>query len=457
MTLSSRLRYLATVDGRIARASYLAYGAVLMALKYLIDVVLVQVALGRWWLPTAYVSSLGTLTALLRGAPGWLLPVMGLITLPFIWFGVTLSVRRALDAGRSPWLALLFFVPMVNYALIALLLVLPTRDVRASEHAPARLPARSLPALRAMLPGLALGALMIAWSVYVVESYGVALFFATPFTIGAVTAYLLNRDALVTQRETQKVVLLTHGVLAGMLILIGREGALCIAMAIPLATILGAMGAVLGRQIAAGTRRGGGLQAAGMGMIALPLAAFLEPHTGGAPVLHEVRSSVVIAASPMTVWSQVIAFPPIPEPDTWFFRLGIAYPKYARIEGSGVGAVRYCVFSTGPFVEPITVWEPGRRLAFDVTSSPVPLRELTPYANVAPPHLTGFLLSRRGEFRLIAQPDGTTRLEGSTWYTVAMGPEAYWQLFGDYLIHAIHGRVLQHVRTSAEALERPQG
>jgi hypothetical protein len=35
--------------------------------------------------------------------------------------------------------------------------------------------------------------------------------------------------------------------------------------------------------------------------------------------------------------------------------------------------VRYCVFSTGPFVEPITVWEPGRRLGFDVAQQPPPM------------------------------------------------------------------------------------
>jgi len=141
----------------------------------------------------------------------------------------------------------------------------------------------------------------------------------------------------------------------------------------------------------------------------------------------------------------------MPAPDELVFRLGIAYPRYARIEGTGVGATRYCVFSTGAFVEPITAWEPGRRLAFDVTRSPAPLRELTPYAHVTPPHLDGYLAARRGEFRLIALPHGRTRLEGRTWYRLRMGPEGYWQLYGDYLIHRIHGRVLEHIRQLSEA------
>lgn len=146
----------------------------------------------------------------------------------------------------------------------------------------------------------------------------------------------------------------------------------------------------------------------------MPLGAVLEPSSTAGRVLHEARSSVVIEAPPDAVWAHVVAFRPIPEPSEVAFRLGIAYPRYARIEGAGVGAVRYCVFSTGAFVEPITRWEPGRRLAFDVAKSPPPLRELTPFAGIAPPHLDGYLRSTRGEFRLVPLADGRTRLEGST-------------------------------------------
>jgi hypothetical protein len=120
-----------------------------------------------------------------------------------------------------------------------------------------------------------------------------------------------------------------------------------------------------------------------------------------------------------------------------------------------VGAVRYCVFSTGPFVEPITAWEPRLRLAFDVVESPAPLRELTPY-DVAPPHLEGYLLPRRGEFRLVALPNGRTRLEGSTWYEQRLAPEGYWALFSDAIIAKIHLRVLDHIRALSESESLPR-
>ena len=61
------------------------------------------------------------------------------------------------------------------------------------------------------------------------------------------------------------------------------------------------------------------------------------------------------------------------------------------------------------------------------------------------------LASQRGEFRLIPLPNGSTRLEGRTWYTFDMHPQAYWSLWSDLAIHAIHRRVLNHIKQLAEA------
>lgn len=241
---------------------------------------------------------------------------------------------------------------------------------------------------------------------------------------------------------------MTLALVGGAAFLLGHEGAVCLLMALPLGLVVGLLGGALGRAIA--LRGQQSLAHATFALILLPSSAVLE---GGqtAPVLHEVRSSIEVQAPPQRVWEHVVAFPPLPEPTELPFRLGIAYPRYARIEGSGVGATRYCVFSTGPFIEPITHWGPARRLAFDVVRSPAPLRELTPYAGVAPPHLNGYLRPRRGEFRLLPLPGGRTRLEGSTWYELRMAPEGYWQLYADYLIGRIHQRVLRHIKAEVQS------
>ncbi len=150
------------------------------------------------------------------------------------------------------------------------------------------------------------------------------------------------------------------------------------------------------------------------------------------------------------MWPHLISFEPLQPPPELFFRLGIAYPQRAGIEGRGVGAIRYCEFSTGPFVEPITVWDEPRRLAFDVIGQPEPLHELSPYPAIFPDHSDGMFTSQRGEF-VLRPADGGTILEGSTWYRLSLFPESYWTLWSDFLIHAIHQRVLEHVKTTVES------
>ncbi len=292
---------------------------------------------------------------------------------------------------------------------------------------------------------------MLALSVYGLASYGISLFLGTPFVIGALSAFLFNRRYPASQRESQQVVLLTLACVLGVLVFTAAEGALCLLMAAPLGIGIGAIGAAQGRRIALRDR--GPVLHAMFALLVLPAAAVLDRST---PAMdwREVRSAIVIDASPAVVWRHVVEFPPLAEPSDLVFRAGVAYPKRAEIRGSGVGAVRYCVFSTGAFVEPITVWEPGHRLAFDVRLQPRPLHEWSPYADTSPPHLDGYFRSRRGEFRLVALADGRTRLEGSTWYEMRLEPAAYWVLFGDALIGRIHQRVLRHIKAVAER-ERP--
>jgi uncharacterized protein YndB with AHSA1/START domain len=184
--------------------------------------------------------------------------------------------------------------------------------------------------------------------------------------------------------------------------------------------------------------------------IALPLMLLFDL-AGPVPALREVRTAVEVDAPREVVWRHVVSFPPLPEARELWFRAGIASPIGATIDGVGVGAIRRCDFTTGPFVEPITAWESPSRLAFDVAAQPLPMTELSPWARVFAPHLERALVSRRGEFRLVELPEGRTRLEGSTWYTLDLDPRFYWTRWSDAVIHAIHRRVLGHVKALSES------
>lgn len=441
------LRFWFTYQDSVGRGEYLRHGIALMALKYGVDVALVALGAGTLWTPLDYLQSAPfVLSSRLSGSPAYLAPMLAAWTLPFLWIGISMTQRRLLDAGWSAWWSLLFFVPLLSYALIAVLALAPTRGApeeseRRDDMGTAR-PARLVPVLAGAAVGLAMMWLSVAW----MDSYGLALFMGTPYVIGLTTGYLLSRGHPATTGQTHGTVLLTLAVLAAGAFVVGFEGAICLLMVAPLGIVVALMGGVTGRFLA--RRSEAPLRGAVLVAVMLPGSAALEAGQHAA-TLREVRSSVVIDAPADAVWNEVIAFSPIPEPRALPFRLGLAYPTHARIEGEGVGAVRYCMFSTGAFVEPITAWEPGRRLSFDVAASPPPLRELSLW-DAAPPHLEGYLVPRAGEFRLIPLEGGRTRLEGSTWYEQRLRPEGYWVLFSDPVISMIHERVLEHIRVAVE-------
>jgi hypothetical protein len=168
------------------------------------------------------------------------------------------------------------------------------------------------------------------------------------------------------------------------------------------------------------------------------------------PAIFSVQTSIVVAAAPERVWKHVVTFSDLPDPTEWYFHTGLAYPLRARIEGTGPGAVRYCEFSTGPFVEPIVVWDEPRLLQFRVTENPAPMHEWGLYGVVDPKHLHGYMVSRRGQFRLIPVGPNRTRVEGTTWYQHGLWPAEYWRWWSDAIIQRIHLRVLNHIRTLAE-------
>lgn len=431
----------------VNRRAYARVGFGLMLAKYLIDALCVRAATGKLWTPVDYLMPIHSLrTEKLVGAPDDFAWWMAVWTLPFLWIGVSMSMRRAVDAGRSAWFGMFFFVPLVNYAMMLALAALPT----SRDEDSAWLETEPEPVLddrfRSALLGIGLSVVTamgaVAINVYVLESYGSALFIGTPFFLGALSAYLFNHGHPRTVNQTLQVVVISVLMAGGAMLLFALEGGICLAMALPPALLMAIVGGTFGRAIALRTKSPPAQAAAALFL--LPGMSLLDQGRIDQP-LFEVVSTIEIDAPRERVWSEITSISELPPPDDLLFHVGVAYPTRARLEGSGVGAVRHCEFSTGAFVEPITRWDEPERLSFDVIAQPAPMHEWSFYANVHPPHLDGYLRSKSGEFRLIALEGGRTRVEASTWYELDIHPRIYWRLYTDRFIAAIHMRVLEHV------------
>lgn len=449
----------------IDRVAYIQWGLGLAAFKYAVEATVLGVTTGKLYTPLDFVNPLLAGRAeFLDGAPDWLGVAWVVWSLPFVVIALAWTARRAWDAGLTPWHALWVVVPVGNLIVLPCLAFFPSvPGVSSKPTIPEDASKKPHPAADLRSGVLALGVgvvytlVLTAASVYLLGDYGVALFFGGPAVVGTAAGYLLNSDTPRTLNATFWHATFVVLIAMGAMLLLAMEGVICLVMALPLMLPLVLIGSVLGRSIALRSRDVPEQQQRGLAgaLVFLPLLGLLETRLPE-PSERMVETSVLVDATPQAVWDTVIAFPPIDSPEPWYFRLGIASPQSARLVGEGVGAVRYCVFTTGEFVEPITVWDEPRRLAFDVAEQPEPMFELTPYQEIHPPHLHGSLESTRGEFRLEPQPDGGTRLVGRTWYRLRLAPTDYWSIWTNAILHRVHRRVLDHIATVAEKGSSPR-
>lgn len=471
-------------DGTVDRGPYIFYGVTLSGIKYGIDTFISSVFFHKPWSFLNYIMPGQSIDLLaLQPADLFYLLVMLTFSLPFIWTGTMLTLRRLRGAGLPGWLVKLFFVPVVNFVMFVTLCIMPTQeepgiklpsledqrlerppDSIAQQTDSHGVPIKAEPvpivyskeersrsALFALCTTVPAAALLLWTGTIWMQSYGWWLFIALPFAMGMVPAYLYGKDYPRSFKECFLVSMTAVTLFGISIFFFAWEGALCLLMAAPIGYALAVIGCWLGwsmqrRALPSDERK---LIMSWL-VIALPLLMGAEYSQPRVPPVCAVTTSIVIAAPPEKVWPNIIAFPELKPPDEPLFYTGIAYPVGATISGRGPGAVRKCRFSTGAFIEPITVWQEPELLKFSVTAQPEPMREWSWNHEIQPAHLHGYLDIHGGQFALkpIQNADGSvsTEVRGTTWYQNNMFPASYWKLWTDYIMHEIHSRVLRHIK-----------
>jgi hypothetical protein len=447
----------------IDRWPYFVWGCVLMAAKYNLDRAIAWLGFQRPWYFWNYIKPHGI------GAVDSLPPddekfyfILLLTSLPFLVAGIFLTLWRLRSAWLPLWLCLLFFVPVVNVSFFIILSLIPAKAVgpmRTSKSDWTRwLPSSAYgSALFAMLSVGIIGSALAYLSTSFLQNYGWGLFVALPFAMGMVSVLIYAGPQPRTFRSCMAVAILPVAFAGLLLLIVAVEGLICLIMAAPIGVFLAWLGGIVGWLIVG--KRPGAINPIAMSLVLLsvPFTMGMEKQAGDRAPWIAVTSSVVIDASPEQVWPNVVSFPPIPDQRDWILRTGVAYPTQARMDGTGVGAIRHCIFTTGEFVEPVQVWDENRLLRFSVAQQPEPMEELSPYPHLKTPHLNGYFRSTEGELRLTPMPGGKTLLSGTTWYTDQIWPSPYWQIWSDMIIHRIHLRVLNHIKTLSERRDSATG
>ena len=273
-----------------------------------------------------------------------------------------------------------------------------------------------------------------------------------PLAVGFIPVFLSER----VERRGPAVwlglpVLTTLALMAGNSVLFW-EGLICIIVMLPLALIMSLIGGLAGAFCA---RRFGKTSLVCVAI--LPFVAAPAEHWIGPPTeIRNVETSIAIRAAPAAVWRQIERVPPI-RPDeqrfSWTQQIGFPRPIEATLSGEGTGAVRHATFAGGVlFIETITVWEPERRLVFEIRADTanIPAQTLDEHVTIGGPYFD----TLQGEYRIESTNDGRTLLHLSSRHRLSTTLNFYAQFWTDAVMRDIQENILYVIRNRCEGTSR---
>ncbi|EMO22254.1 hypothetical protein LEP1GSC168_2663 [Leptospira santarosai str. HAI134] len=281
-------------------------------------------------------------------------------------------------------------------------------------------------------------------------SYGVALFIAIPFSIGILAAFARSFYKRATLGEIFTITLLPGGILILGFLLIGKEGFICLLMAIPLAYVPLLIGACIGYNI---QNRIWSKYLVVLIVLFFNISAHVFDRIDEGSQTNEVRTSIVVHSSSQNVWKKISSSFEFGEAKNFFFRNGVSYPISMKVVHKNGRRLLECEYTNGATSAFIGEFIENSVMNFKFPEPQVTMKETSFYGNVEPKHIRGRIWASFGEFRLIPVGNGEVKIEATTRYSNGLGPKFYWKLWSDYLIDEMHEHVLQRIKLEAEKTE----
>jgi hypothetical protein len=233
------------------------------------------------------------------------------------------------------------------------------------------------------------------------------------------------------------------------------EGAICIAMALPIALFGASLGGLTAGVI---SRRRRLTRAPTLCLAVVPFLLAPAEATLNAPLqTRTVSSEIRIHASPETVWQNVERVPAIAPAElrpTWTHRIGFPRPIEATLSFEGIGGVRHATFERGlTFIETVNAWEPERRLAFSIRADTahIPSTTLDEHVTIGGRYFDVL----NGEYRLESLPNGDTLLHLTSHQRLSTDFNGYAGLWTDAVMQNLQTSILQVVQHRCEQTGEP--
>lgn len=231
------------------------------------------------------------------------------------------------------------------------------------------------------------------------------------------------------------------------------EGLICVVLWLPLVLVLSSFGGLLAG-LAGALFQTDRTKNYCLAVVALApfIAAPLESLRSEAVEVRDVHTQIDIQASRAAVWGQIKSVPLITEAEQredFIHWLGFPRPLEARLEGEGIGAVRYATFERGVlFIETITAWDEGNRLAFTIhaDSKNIPPTTFDEHVTIGGPYFDVL----DGTYRVEDLGGGWMRLHLSSRQRLSTGFNFYSHLWTEYLMARLQNYILNVIKIRCE-------
>jgi hypothetical protein len=283
-----------------------------------------------------------------------------------------------------------------------------------------------------------------------------AFLFLVPVAIGALTVFFAPAHlraswvyALFMPWLSSFIAALVAGVLA-------LEAAICIAMALPILIVMASGGGLITFLIFKRFAESANTTMLSLVLLAPFVFAPIESQFPVTDSYRTVHTQIEIAASPESVWRNIIRVAPIQDNErtfSWLFDMfGAPKPQEATLESERVGVMRQGKFAGGLFFhEKIVVWQPNERLDFEITAdNQIPhntLASLAPWSEIGGQYfavpVASYHLEPIGNGKLILHLNSTHRL------TTRFND--YGGVWTDWGMREFQNQILYVVKARAEA------
>jgi hypothetical protein len=289
------------------------------------------------------------------------------------------------------------------------------------------------------------------------DAFGVmsfAFIFLAPFVLGVVTVIVGEREEPWSWWRWIWVPWLASLLAMASALLLAWEGLICIFLWVPLFMILASLGGLAGglaNRIVL-SQRGRGLVLASFVM--LPFLVAPAEHRFPLPDDRRVvNTQIEIAADPAVVWRNIARVPAIrpgEQSRSWFHTIGFPRPVEATLSHEGAGGVRHASFEGGVvFVETVTDWQPGRRLAFSIAADPtsIPQTTLDEHVTVGGP----FFDVLDGTYEIEPVAPGRVVLHLASTHRLSTRFNLYSGLWTDFIMRDVQEYILKILKRRCEA------